>query len=206
MKKIIITISREYGSGGRLIGEQVADKLGIAFYNRNLIDMVAHKSGLSKDYISQWEEKLSSRFIWRPYSARSALGQGLAAQKYYTNEEKMFQTQTAIIKEIAERESCVIVGRCADYILQDYKNCMKVFIHADIDSRIKRVIRDYGVDTKTAASTITRTDKGRAAYHNYYTDIKWGNYRNYHFSVDSSVFGLEWVANIIVHAVSDFNK
>lgn len=198
MKKIIITISREYGSGGRIVGEKVAETLGIAFYNRNLIDMVAHESGLSKDYISQWEEKLSSRFIWRPYSTRGALGQGLATKQYYTNEEKMYQTQTAIIKEIAERESCVIVGRCADYILQGYENCLRVFIHANIDSRIERVVQDYGVDRKTAASTVAHTDKGRAAYHNYISDSKWGDYHNYHLSVDSGIFGLDGAAEIII--------
>ena len=118
----------------------------------------------------------------------------------------MFQTQTSIIREIAEIESCVIVGRCADYILQDHDNCMRVFIHANIDSRIERAIQYYGVDAKTAASTIGHTDKGRAAYHNYWTDTKWGDYRNYHLSIDSSVYGLDGSASIVVASASSWSQ
>lgn len=198
MKKTIVTISREYGSGGRLIGEMAAKKLEIAFYDRNLIDLVAHKSGFSKDYISQLEEKLSSRFVWRPLVGRSGL---ILTQNYYSNEDKMFTTQSDIIRELAEKESCVIVGRCADYILQNFAGCLKVFIHAKIDHRIERVVKYYGVESKNAANIIIRTDKGRTAYHNYYTDTKWGDYGNYHLSMESSVFGLEHTADLIVQAV-----
>ena len=144
MKKIIITISREYGSGGRQIGQRVARELGIDFYNRNLIDMVAKESGLAAEYIDKMEEKLSSRFIW---------GQTLGWRMpggYYSNEDKMYITQSNIIRDVAAKGPCVIVGRCADYVLSGREEAMNVFVRADLDSRLQRLVNEYGVDAKRA--------------------------------------------------------
>lgn len=199
MKKTIITISREYGSGGRLIGERVAKELGIAFYNRNLIDLSAQRSGLAKEYIGQWEERLSSRFVWAPVTmGRLSLG-GLH-QSCYSNQDKMYLTQSTIIREFAQMESCVIVGRCADQVLRETESCMNVFIHAALETRVARLVREYGVDEKTAAADARRTDKGRSNYYQYYTGANWGERSNYHLMMDSGIFGVEDTVKLIVQA------
>lgn len=194
MKKIIITISREYGSGGRQIGQRVARELGIDFYNRNLIDMVAKESGLAAEYIDKMEEKLSSRFIW---------GQTLGWRMpggYYSNEDKMYITQSNIIRDVAAKGPCVIVGRCADYVLSGREEAMNVFVRADLDSRLQRLVNEYGVDAKRAAATAQNTDKGRANYYRHYTDRDWGDMNNYHLTLDSSLYGIEGAVQLIVDA------
>ena len=199
MEKIIITISREYGSGGRQIGEKVARELGIDFYNRNLIDIVAKESGLAAEYIDRQEERLSSRFIWGPAMSWRLPGAAYAGG-YYSNEDKMYITQSNIIRDVAAKGPCVIVGRCADYVLRGYERAMNVFIRADLDSRLERLVHEYGVDAKTAAATAQNTDKGRANYYRHYTDMRWGEMSHYHLAVDSSLYGIEGAVHLIVEA------
>lgn len=198
-RRVIVTISREYGSGGRLIGELVAKKLGIAFYNRNLIDLTAKRSGLAEGYIEKWEERVSSRFIWNPViSARNA-GTG-HVQRYYSNEDKMFITQSNIILELAEK-SCVIVGRCADYVLRDHPDCINVFIRSDMEHRMKRLVSEYGISSEKAAEAAANTDRGRANYYNHYTSVRWGDSKHYHLVIDSGLFGVEESADLIAESI-----
>ena len=197
--RVVITISREYGSGGRLIGEQVAKQLGIAFYNRNLIDMTAQRSGLAEEYIANWEEQVSSRFIWVPL-INTRTGSGTQLSGYYSNENKMFTTQSNIIRELAET-SCVIVGRCADYILREYPDCINVFIRADKRQRVERLINDYDVQPDKAEETINNTDRGRANYYKHYTNIRWGDNDHYHLVIDSGRFGIEQTAALVVQSI-----
>lgn len=202
VRNFIITISREYGSGGRLIGERIAEKLGIAFYNRNLIDLTAKQSGLAETYIANWEERISSRFIWSGAMAGRGGGMPMTPQ-YYFNSDKMFRTQSNIIREIADKGSCVIVGRCADYVLRDREDCINVFVRAGLEHRLERLVTEYGIDPAHAKATAANTDKGRANYCKFYTDIKWGDSRHYHITLDSGRFGIECGAEIIAHAARE---
>ena len=200
-RRIIVTISREYGSGGRLIGEQVAHRLGIPFYNRNLIDLTAQRSGLAEGYIAKWEERVSSRFIWSPVINPRGVSGG-QVQNYYSNEDKMFATQSDIIREIAE-QSCVIVGRCADSILRGNPDCVNVFIRSDMDHKIERLTGEYGVDPAKAAEVAEHTDRGRANYYGRYSKVRWGDSRYYHLVVDSGRFGIDGAAEVVLKGVHE---
>ncbi len=200
MEKIIVTISREYGSGGRLIGEKVAEILNIPFYNHNLIDMIAHESGLDKDYIQEWEERVSSPVLWGLDATLTSFIPNSMKSGYYTNEQKMFEAQSKIIKELAGKGSCVIVGRCGGYLLKNEENVLRVFIHADNESRIKRIVEQYETaDEDEAKDLLKSVDKSRAAYHEKYTLTQWGDYRNYDISLNSDL-GLDRCAELIAQA------
>lgn len=199
MHSLVITIGRQYGSGGRLIGEAVANKLDVPFYNRNMIDMIAEKSGLARDYITRREDKVPSRMIWAPLVGDTGMSL-LYNLSYYTNSDRMFFAQSEIIREIAAKGSCVIVGRCADYILNEQANILKVFVYADKKDRIERIVSEYGVERSKASKTIDNTDNGRAKYYTHYTEMTWGDCRHYNLCIDSSRFGIESASDIIVEA------
>ncbi|MBR6800205.1 MAG: cytidylate kinase-like family protein [Eubacteriaceae bacterium] len=200
MQKIIVTISREYGSGGRLIGEKVAEILNIPFYNHNLIDMIAHESGLDKDYISQWEEKVSSPVLWGLDATLTSFIPNSMRGGYYSNELKMYEAQSKIIKDLADKGSCVIVGRCGGYLLKNDPSVLRVFIHSADENRIKRIVEQYETaNMEDAKDLLKSVDKSRAAYHEKYTLTEWGDYRNYDISLDSAL-GLDKCAELIVQA------
>ena len=200
MKRTIITISREYGSGGRLVGERVAEQLGIPFYNHNLIDMVAQETGMAADYISNWEEQVASPRLWG-VPAMTGFGGSLFDGYYYSNEDRMFAAQSKIILNIAEEGSAVIVGRCADYLLRDNPDAIRIFVFAEEKQRIERIWKTYGAPSREEAVKYLRAvDKGRAAYVRKYADRDWGDMRNYHLILDSGRFGVDGAAAIIVLA------
>ena len=180
MKNRIITISREFGSGGRTIGKLVAEKLDIPCYDSQLIHQIALESGFDENYIKDAGEYAPGGFLSSALSSRS-FGP--------TNEE--------IITELAEKGSCVIVGRCAYYILRDKADCLKVFIHADMEFRAKRIVDVYGEREDSPEQRLKDKDKRRAAYHRFYTNMKWGHAQNYHITLDSGVLGIERCASII---------
>ena len=184
----IITISREFGSGGRTIGKKVAEKLGIPCYDSELIEKLAQESGFTKDYIKEAGEYTPGGFLASAFSSR-AFGP--------TNEDILWELQCKIITELAEKESCVIVGRCADYILQDKADCLKVFIHADMDFRAERIVKVYGEREESPEQRLRDKDKRRAAYHRFYTNMKWGYAENYHLTLDSGVLGIDKCVDII---------
>lgn len=184
----IITISREFGSGGRTIGKKVAAKLGIPCYDSELIEKLAQESGFTKDYIKEAGEYTPGGFLASAFSNR-AFGP--------TNEDILWEMQCRIIAELAEKESCVIVGRCADYILQDKADCLKVFIHADMAFRAERIVKVYGEREESPEQRLRDKDKRRAAYHRFYTNMKWGYAENYHLTLDSGVLGLDRCVDII---------
>ncbi len=179
----VITISREFGSAGRTIGRMLADELGIKCYDREIIEQVAARSGLAESYIeNKGEYSSQSRFS-------SMLGRG-----YYpglTNEDQIWQIQSAFIKELAENENCVIVGRCADYILKDRDDVLRAFIHADIEKRAKRIVDVYGETSEEPLKRLKDKDKQRRAYYQIYTEIEWGDARNYQICLDSGELGIE---------------
>ncbi|MDY4046926.1 cytidylate kinase-like family protein [Negativibacillus massiliensis] len=188
MKNRIITISREFGSGGRTIGKKVAENLGIPCYDRELIHKIAQESGFAEEYIQDAGEYSPGGFLASALSNRS-FGP--------TNEDYFWEIQWKIITELAEKESCVIVGRCADYILRDKADCLTAFIHASMDYRADRIVRVYGEREVSPQERLRDKDKRRAAYHRFYTDMKWGDAKNYQITLDSGKLGIEQCVKIL---------
>lgn len=188
MKNRVITISRQFGSGGRTIGKEVAEKLGIPCYDQELIEKIAEDTGLTAEFVSDHTENtLYGTLIASAFNTYSAT----ATQDY------LWDIQVKIINELAEKGPCVIVGRCADYILRDKADCLKVFIFADDDSRADRIINLYGVKEDSPQKRLAKKDKRRAAYYRFYTDIEWGDVKNYHISLNSGEIGIEKCVDII---------
>ncbi|MBP3926663.1 MAG: cytidylate kinase-like family protein [Clostridium sp.] len=188
MKNRVITISREFGSGGRTIGKKVAEKLKIPCYDSELIHKIAQESGFAEAYIKDAGEYAPGGFLASALSSR-AFGP--------TNEDYLWNVQQRIITELAEKGSCVIVGRCADYILRDTADCLTVFIHAGMEFRAERIVKVYGERAESPEQRLKDKDKRRAAYHRFYTDMKWGHAQNYHLCLDSGVLGIDKCADLI---------
>ncbi len=195
MKKLV-TISREYGSGGRIIGRLVAEKLGIPFYDKEILDMAAEQSGLSREIVEAAELRAKSSFS---YSLASAMnfGEGMIGDTVSIN-EKLFVAQYDVIHQIAEAGEGVIVGRCADYILKDLPGVTNVFIYGEQEDRIRRTIDVYGADPKKAEGIVKSYDKARANYYHYHTSQKWGEFSNYNLAINSSYISDEAAADLIV--------
>lgn len=188
MKNRIITISREFGSGGRTIGKKVAEKLEIPCYDSELIQKMVEETGFSPDYVKEAGE----------YTTGSFLSTAFFNRKFGpTNEDILWEHQYKVITELAEKGPCVIIGRCADYILQDKADCLKVFIHADMQFRSERIVKVYGEQEISPEERLRDKDKRRAAYHRFYTNMKWGHAQNYHLTLDSGTLGLDKCIDII---------
>ena len=195
MKKLV-TISRQYGSGGRIIGKLLADKLGVPFYDKEIIDMAAENSGFSRELMEGTELKAKSSFAYNLSSALS-FNEGVSGSPLSVN-EKLFLAQFETIKGIGETGEGVIVGRCADYVLREIPGVTNVFIHAEMADREKRATEVYGDDPKKIRELIATYDKARQNYYNYHTDQKWGEYKNYNLSINSSYITEEEAAELIV--------
>lgn len=194
MAKRIITISREFGSGGRFIGEEVAKKLGIAYYDKNIIGQIAEKSGLSPEYIQENAELFPKKglFVYA-FSGRDITGKSV--------EDMVYEAQRNIILELAEKEPCVIIGRNADYILKDRDDVLNVFIHGDMPEKIKRITGLYNVEEKEVVKMMADTDKRRRTNYNFYTDQNWGKASNYTLCLNSSQLGYDRCEMIIMECV-----
>jgi cytidylate kinase len=180
----IITISREFGSGGRTIGRQTAMRLNIPCYDAELIEKIAQESGFSKDYIQeQGEYAASGNWLANAFSGRDRNG--------HSYQDDLWAIQQKVILELAAKGPCVIVGRCADYILRDQADCLRVFIHADMAARAKRIVEQYGERTDSPEQRLRDKDKRRAAYYQIYTDTKWGDVGNYDITLNSGVLGID---------------
>lgn len=189
MENRIITISREFGSGGRTIGKRVADKLGIPCYDAELIQKISKQTGFDADYIKEHGEYATHSWL-APMLANRSMGP--------TNQDQLWNLQEKIILDLAGKGPCVIVGRCADFILKDKADCVNVFIHADLEYRAKRIVQEYGERDESPIQRLRDKDKRRAAYHRFYTDMKWGHAQNYHMTLDSGIWGVEMCADMIV--------
>lgn len=206
MKKII-TISREYGSGGRLIGKLVAENLGYSFYDREIIDMAAQESGLSPDFIKKTEQNLSSGFLYNlllgtSYSGSNGTPSSLNGNQMLPLADQVFNAERKVILDLAKKGSCVIVGRCADYILNtseeiDSKELLNVFIYGDLEEKLKRIEELYKEPEQAAKKTIQQIDKRRANHYNTFTEATWGDRKNYDLMINSSTAGIEETARII---------
>lgn len=189
MKKIV-TISRQFGSGGRSIGKMLAEELGYAYYDRDLIEKVAQETNLSKQFIEEGGEYAPKANLFSyAFVGRTRNGQSV--------EDYLFNAQKKIILELAEQGNCVIVGRCADYILRDREDCLNVFIHADRKKRAERIVKLYGETDKKPEKRLDEKDKKRAINYKYYTDRTWGMSENYDIALDSGEFGLETCVKVI---------
>lgn len=198
MKKII-TIGRELGSGGRTIGKMVANQLGIPYYDRELIDKAAEKSGLATKYVETTEQKITNSFLYN-LAMGTSYGYGIleaANKQSLPLTEQVYIAQQQIIMECAKKGSCVIVGRCADAILDQTFDVFKVFIYADMKKRIQRCISQYNMPAETAQKQIRQSDKARSCHYNTFTDKEWGNRHNYDLMLNSSTLGFQKCANII---------
>lgn len=188
MKNRVITISREFGSGGRTIGKEVSKELGIVCYDHELLQQIAKESGFNENYISDAGEYASSGFLSTAFNHHRIIE---------SNADYLWKIQYQLITEIAQRESCIIVDRCADYILKETADCLKVFIHADLEFRAQRIVSIYGERDLSPIQRLKDKDKRRAAYHRFYTDMKWGHAQNYDLTLNSGTLGIETCVNII---------
>ena len=200
---IAITIGRQYGSGGREIGQRVGEQLGFRVYDRDLITLAAEKSGVSPDYLRRVDEKATNSLLYTLAMGSSLYGARHLGVDVPIN-DRLFITQTDIIKQAAEEESCVFIGRCADYVLRNHPGRLSFFIHADIKVRAKRIAERHQISYDEAVARINKTDKQRVNYYNFYTGRKWGRFDNYHLSIDSSVLGIEGTARAIADVVRVF--
>lgn len=195
MSKSIITISREFGSGGRSIAKAVAETLGIPYYDKELIKQVAEKTGLSAEYVENAGEYASGKTVLSylpPLSGSLNLTNGMSATDF------LWCMQRNVILELAEKGSCVIVGRCADYILKDHPDALHVFIHASTAFKAERIVQMYGESEKKPEQRLLDKDDRRRAHYKHFTGREWGKYQNYHLSMDSGVLGLDRCVDIIV--------
>lgn len=189
-ERIIIAIGRQFGSGGREIGKKLADALGIAYYDKELLAVAAKESGLNREVFEKADEQTSSLLTYALSMGFAYFGSPMPENNFMTR-EGIFKIQSDTILGLAERESCVIVGRCADYILRDNPSMISFFISDTMPNRVLRVVNSLNVSVDEARDLLAKTDKSRAAYYNYYTDKKWGAAASYHFCVDVSVLGVD---------------
>ena len=194
MEKRIITISREFGSGGRFIGEEVAKKLGIAYYDKDIIGQIAEQSGLSPEYIKENAELSPKKGLFAyAFAGRDITGKSI--------EDIVYEAQRKVILELAGKEPCVIVGRNADYILKDRDDVLNVYIHGDMPEKIQRICKLHNISEADAVKMINDIDKRRMTNYNFYTDQKWGKAANYMLCLNSSQLGYDKCESIIIECV-----
>lgn len=188
MKNKVITISCEFGSGGRTIGRKTAEELGIPCYDNELLMKIAQESGFNENYVRDAGEYASGGLLSTAFSQHARI---------LNNSDYLWKIQCRIIKELAEKESCVIVGRCADYILRNEADCLRVFVHADMKFRAERIVKIYGEREESPEQRLKDKDRRRAAYHRFYTDMKWGHAQNYDITLNSGTLGIDTCVKII---------
>ena len=200
MEKFIITIGREFGSGGLDVGRMLSDKLNVKCYDKELLSIAAKESGLCQEIFENHDEKPTNSFLYSlVMDTYSVSGYTSAPFLDMPLNHKVFLAQFETIKKLADKESCIIVGRCADYALAEHPNCLNVFIHADMDFRINHIIRTFDLSREKAADMIHKTDKKRVSYYNYYSSKKWGDSRSYHLTLDSSQLGIAGCCDMILN-------
>ena len=191
-RKYVINIGRQLGSGGREIGEKLAARLGIDFYDKELITLASERSGLGREFFEKADERTPGSVFAGLFSGRfSFVSEGVIPSTNYLSNDALFKVQSDVIRQLAAEKSCLFVGRCADYILRDHPYCVNIFISASSEDREKRICAQYGVGREDAASLMEKADKKRSDYYNYYSFNTWGDASTYHLCVDSSKLGVE---------------
>ena len=207
MEQFVITIGREYGSGGLDVGRMLSEKLNVKCYDKELLSMAAKESGLCLEIFENHDEKPTSSFLYSlVMDTYSVSGYTSAPFLDMPLNHKVFLAQFETIKNLAKKESCIIVGRCADYALAEHPNCINVFIHADMDFRINHIMTTFDLSKDKAIDMIHKTDKKRASYYNYYSSKKWGDSRSYHLTLDSSQLGLQGCSEMILDYMEILKK
>ncbi len=198
----VINIGRQLGSGGRVIGEKLADKLQISFYDKELINLASAESGFCKDLFEQADEKASQPFLGGLLGMRFPfLTESLTAYNNCLSNDSLFKVQSDVIRKLAAEKSCLFVGRCADYILREHPRHINIFISASLPDRIVRVCHNHGISEEEARELIGKTDKKRSEYYNYYSYKTWGAASTYHLCIDSSLLGLDATVDFIENFV-----
>ena len=202
----IITIGREFGSAGREIGYKVAKEFGIKLYDKEMLARAAKESGICEEIFESHDEKPTSSFLYSLVMDTYSMGYSGNTYTDMPINHKVFLAQFDAIKKIADEGPCILVGRCADYALSEYKDCFSVFVHADTDWRINRLSQKHNKTAKEAKDMINKTDKSRSSYYNYYTNKKWGAASSYNLCVDSSKLGIDGAAKAIIQAIEIFDS
>ena len=197
----IITVGRQYGSGGRYVARLLADKLEIPFYDKELLVEASKDSGICQEVLEDYDEKHSRNLLFSLMSGSQAHGDPSAMYIDMPLNHRIFLAQFDTIRRIAGEGPCVIVGRCADYVLRDYPNVLNVFIKASTEERVKRIVTYYGADPLKAEELLRKADKQRASYYNYYATGTWGDINNYHLCLDTGILGIEGCVDIIQNCV-----
>ena len=207
MKKIrVICIGRQFGSGGREIGEKLAKKLSFGYYDKELLKIAAKESGIMPELFEKADEKPINSLLYS--LSVGAQGQGAFVTGYqdYLTNDKLFLFQSDTIRKLAQRESCVIIGRCADYILRGRDDILRVFIHAPLEQRVERICRLYDLDEKAALSLIKKTDKRRASYYGFFTDLSWGSADTYDVCLNSAALGIDGCISLLADLAGHDNS
>lgn len=198
---MVITISRQFASGGHEIGQKLAESLGYKFYDKELIYKAAETSGINPDILKEVDEKAANSLLYSLSLGASSIIHGVSGVAQLPINDRVFIVQQQLIKEYAN-EDCIIVGRCADYVLKENKNCIKVFIYANFDFRRERAVSVERIDENSAGAVIAKKDKTRANYYNYYADTKWGDFNNYDFCINSAFLGIDGTAKLIEEIIN----
>ncbi len=203
----IITIGRQFGSGGHEIGVKVAEKLGIKCYDKEILSLAAKESGFCEEMIKNHDERPTNSFLYNIVMDSYSFGYNSSVlADNVPISQKVFMAQFDSIKKLAEDESCVIVGRCADYALSNYSNCLNIFVFADMDHKMKRISEKYDVPADKAKDMIIKKDKQRQSYYNYYTSKKWGRADSYDLAINSSLLGIDGTVELIIGAAEELKK
>lgn len=199
--KYVITIGRQLGSGGREIGQKLAARLGISFYDKDLIRLAAKESGLREEFFERVDEQKHFSLFPGLLGFRNSITEDFFSS-YYLSNETLFKIQSDVMRRLADEGPSLFVGRCADYVMKERTDCLNIFFSADIDDRVRRIARTHDLAEGKAKELIEKTDKGRSSYYNYFTGKKWGEAASYHLCVNSSLLGIDSTVNLI-HSVAE---
>lgn len=196
--KTIYTIGRQFGSGGRQIGKALSERLGIPYYDKELLTLAAKDSGFSEALFQNADEKPSSSLLYSLVMGNYPMSSGALGFNEMPLNDQLFLIQSNTIRKVSSQGSCIIIGRCADYVLKGNKDLISIFIHAPLEARVKRAVECYGIDLAKAEDICLKNDKSRANFYNYYSDQKWGMCRTYSLSIDSSLLGIDGSVDQII--------
>ena len=202
----VITISRQFGSGGHEVGEKLARQLDVPFYDKALIAMAAKQSGLSEEVFANADEKATSSLLYSMVMGSYSFGARVPGINEMPINDKLFIIQYDIIKKAAADGPCVIIGRCADYILREHENCLNVFVHANKEDRIRRSVMKKDCEERKAADFVTKKDKQRANYYNFYSNKRWDDLQNYDITIDTSRFTVDEAVELLMDAAKRLDR
>lgn len=196
-KNLIVTLNRQYGSGGKEVGQKLADALGIKLYDNEITELAAAKSGIKKDYFDKADERPTDSFLYALAMNTFSFGNSMNPLDNTLSNDRLFNLQAEVISDLAKKESFVLMGRCGEYILRDEPNCISVYLCAPMEYRIERIKKLYGLSEREAVKAINSTDKRRDSYYGYYAGKSWGACASYDLSVDTSELGVDKTVELI---------